>query len=161
MKAEHLRETIKHFEQKLETQLQEVIYTKKVINDLHREIGEPEPYQDGEMVVTRKKGIGVLRPDQFYGKPLATVVKEILEMKGEPSTVNDICDILSTGGYDFGSKDLTNARVGVGVSLSKNPAFHRLPDKKNYGLKEWYPEVKNKKTKTQKEESNENEESIE
>ena len=78
-------------------------------------------------------------PDQFYNKPLATAVREVLEMrKRRPATSQEIHAALKTGGFAFESRDDENAMRGMAVSISKNTAlFARLPNGL-IGLNEWY-----------------------
>lgn len=58
------------------------------------------------------------------------------------------------GGYQFETKDDNNAMRGMRISMAKNIKFHKLPNGK-WGLKEWYPNVKEDKEKEVETESNE------
>jgi hypothetical protein len=92
---------------------------------------------------------GPLKADQFYGKPLATAVREYMEMRGAPSsggqgaaTVKDIFASLKQGGFAFDTKNDENAMRGLRISLAKNTTtFHKLPNGQ-FGLLSWYPNAK-------------------
>jgi hypothetical protein len=60
-----------------------------------------------------------IRPDQFYGQPLASAVRTILEMRKQQdlgaATVKEIFEALTMGGYQFNTK---NDEVAV-ASLRK------------------------------------------
>ncbi len=138
---------------KLEAQEQTVRDTKKMINDLLRHIGKEPMFADlAEPSSTRSMSI---RPDQFYGRPLATVAKEVLEAKGHAMPAQDIMDALERGGYDFdaqGWKEKDRLR-NFSITLAKNTTgFHRLPNG-HFGLPKWYPEAVNRKqsAKTERE----------
>lgn len=107
-----------------------------------------------ETVVT-----GPIRPDQFYGQPLAGAVRVILEMRKAANlgaaTVNEIYDALKAGGFKFDTKTEDIARKSLRNSLVKNIlVFHKLPNG-TIGLTSWYPKAKNHKSNN----SDENEES--
>ncbi len=87
-----------------------------------------------------------VRPDQFYGQPLASAVRTILEMRRQQNlgaaTVNEVFDALTAGGYQFNTKSDDVARQSLRNSLSKNTVtFHKLPNGR-FGLLGWYPNVK-------------------
>ena len=81
----------------------------------------------------------------------ASAVREILEMRKAgglgAASVNEIYDMLVTGGFHFDAKDDENAKRSLRISLTKNSAlFHRVPNGQ-YGLLSWYPAVKTPKDK--------------
>jgi hypothetical protein len=96
---------------------------------------------------------GPLKADQFYGKPLATAVREYMEMRGSPSsggrgaaTVKEIFAALKEGGFAFDTKNDENAMRGLRISLAKNTVtFHKLPNGQ-FGLLAWYPNAKQPKS---------------
>ena len=100
----------------------------------------------------------IMRRDQFFGVPLATAVKQYLEMRGDPktggqgaATVNEVFAALKQGGFAFETKNDENAKRALRVSLSKNTAaFVRVAGagEAAYGLKEWYPAAKEVKTQS-------------
>lgn len=87
-----------------------------------------------------------IRSDQFYGQPLASAVRTILEMRKQQNlgaaTNNEIYDSLITGGFQFQTKSEDVARASLRNSLSKNTTtFHKLPNSR-FGLLSWYPNAK-------------------
>lgn len=126
---------------KLQGQEQMVLDTKKTINGLHHHMGKPPMFDLDEAV--KPRSTLAIRPDQYYGKPMATMVKEILEAHGQAMSAADIIAILEKGGYDFSKhdwKDKDRLRAFT-ITLSKNIlGFHRLPNG-FFGLPAWYPEA--------------------
>jgi len=87
-----------------------------------------------------------IRSDQFYGQPLASAVRTILEMRRQQNlgvaTNNEIYDSLIAGGYQFHTKSEDVARASLRNSLSKNTVtFHKLPNGQ-FGLLAWYPNAR-------------------
>lgn len=125
---------------KLETQERDVLKTKKTINNLLEHIGQPPMFEEVE---EKSRANLTVRPDQFYGRPLATVAREVLEARAHAMAAQEIIDILERGGYDFaaqGWKEKDRLRSFT-ITLSKNVnAFHRLPNG-FFGLAKWYPEA--------------------
>jgi len=116
---------------------------KRVVNGLCAGAGRPEIYHDID--AASAVNLGNIQSDQYYGQPLATAMRAILEMRKAtgrgPATVREIYDTLMQGGFKFEAKD-ENALRGLRQSLTKNSAvFHKLPNG-SYGLLEWYPNAK-------------------
>jgi hypothetical protein len=136
--------------EELQTQLDQVADTKRTVNTLCRRIGKEPQFPDVATESVNAASIRI-RPDQFYGRALATSVEEFLENRkkttGEQAcTPSDILAGLEAGGFDFkaqGWKDNDRLR-SMAVTLGKNPKFHRLPNG-TYGLISWYPGVAAKK----------------
>ncbi|MGX9572540.1 hypothetical protein [Mesorhizobium sp. f-mel] len=117
---------------------------KRMVNQLCDYAGRPHMYADAQLIVGA--GAGLIRPDQFYGQPLASAIRFYLEMRfarGQgAATVREIFDALKQGGFKFETKDDANAERGLRQSLTKNSVtFHKLPNG-TYGLLEWYPNAK-------------------
>jgi len=114
---------------------------KAIINELCVKHGLPARYAPSELE-SRSGGTFKIRSDQFHGRPMATCVKELLEMRRAanlgPATINEILDSLIEGAYEVGAKNTQIARVSLYNSLGKNPAFYKLPNKQ-WGLRAWYP----------------------
>jgi hypothetical protein len=136
-------------------QLQAEIKKAKLAANAIAEIdGAPCPYpgadDDAEVVVTS------FHSDDFYGQPLATCVRRILEARKAtgpgPATVADIHDALVAGGYAFDTKDEATAKNSLRTSLGKNPQFHKLPTG-TWGLIAWYPKARNKPNENGKDEN--------
>jgi hypothetical protein len=127
---------------KLEAQIRE---KKTTVNTLCGVAGREKMYQldEPEQAVPSR-----IRPDQFYGQPLASAVRIILEMRKQQNlgaaTNNEIYDALTAGGYTFNTKSDDVARASLRNSLSKNTVtFHKLPNGR-FGLLSWYPNAKAK-----------------
>ncbi|MGY2991189.1 hypothetical protein [Bradyrhizobium sp. USDA 4508] len=122
---------------------------KKTVNTLCGVAGREEMYvlmdtPEAAAMPTR------IRPDQFYGQPLASAVRTILEMRKQQNlgaaTNNEIFDALIAGGYTFNTKSDDVARASLRNSLSKNTVtFHKLPNGR-FGLLSWYPNAKQSKS---------------
>jgi len=148
--TDHIRKTIEEVQNKVRVSEEETARLKRMANELAGMAGMSAIYAQVESNET--PSISSIRRDQWYGQPLATAIREFLEMRRAanigPATVNEIFDALTTGGFKFETKDDDNSKRGLRISLTKNTSiFHRLPDKKHYGLLEWYPDVKDKKVK--------------
>jgi hypothetical protein len=149
--------------EELQNQLDQVADTKRTINTLCRRIGKEPQFPE---VATESVGSASIRirPDQFYGRPLATSVEEFLENRkratgDQACTPNDILAGLEAGGFHFkaqGWKDNDRLRA-MSITLGKNPKFHRLPNG-TYGLISWYPGVAAKKERPGKNGATETEE---
>jgi len=161
--SSHYDQTIAELQKKLREQEVEVIKTKDMINRLCEFAGKPVIYTDTELQPSA--GVASIRSDQFYGQPLATAVRQILEMRQSadlgPATVRELYETLREGGYHFETKDEKNAMRGLRISLSKNVAlFHKLPNGR-FGLLSWYPKAKRTRVKLIQNEHDNQQESIE
>ena len=143
--SDHIKKTINDIEAKLKPIEVEAKKLKTTINQLCQVAGLPERYRidadEPETSIPTEIG-----SDQFYGQPLATCVRTYLEMREaagneRTSTVAEIYDALVQGGYRFESKNGDYAKRGLRQSLTKNTAFHKLPNGR-YGLTAWYPNAK-------------------
>jgi hypothetical protein len=148
--SDHILKTIEQAKDELRKQEEAVVTTKKLINQLCAFGGIPPMYQDAELQSDITQPAAVRR-NAFFGKPLATCVREFLEMrKDKPvkeAALNEIIEALKEGGFDLErvSKDKDDARRGVAITLAKNPQFIRLPND-DWGLLSWYPNMKRAKT---------------
>lgn len=91
-----------------------------------------------------------IRSDQFYGQPLASAVRTILEMRRQQNqgaaSVNEIHDALVAGGYQFNTKSEDVSKNSLRNSLAKNTVtFHKLPNGR-FGLLSWYPKAQKSST---------------
>jgi hypothetical protein len=143
---EHIDQTIEELKAKVIEKEQELNETKKMANNLCQMFGRPPLY-----VITDQPTIvltGQLKGDEYYGRPLATVITTVLEARKAqgigPATVREIYDQMMAGGYQFEAKDADNSMRGMRISMAKNPKFHKLPNGK-WGLTEWYPNIKESK----------------
>jgi hypothetical protein len=139
MSNEHVLKTIEMVQAQVRELEQQTLEKKRVANDLCKLADRPPCYADtqGTSAVTTS-----IRADEFYGKPLATAVRSILEKRAAANlgaaTVSELYESLVIGGMAFEVKNDANAKRGLYSSLSKNQAFHKLPNG-TYGLSEWYP----------------------
>src|SRR5713226_2500886 len=148
--SDHIQKTIEEALVKLREQEQQVIKTKTLINSLREWAGQPALFPDSE--TNSSTQTGPLRRDEYYGQALSTVVREVLVKRREaglgPASVDEIYHAMLEGGYAFETSNEENAKRGLRISLTKNSAtFHRLPQG-GYGLKEWYPNIKESKART-------------
>ncbi len=140
----HAQQTIADLEallQKLNAESQKI---KSAINCLYDVMGEPPKYDLDE----KPEQMSGQRPDEYYGRPLATVVTKVLEKRQVAeqgaASLDEIFNQLIMGGFDFTGKNEGIKKRGLAISMSKNPKFHRLPND-TWGLFEWYPGVKDSK----------------
>lgn len=133
--SDRLNAAIDELQEQLESQLQEVAETKRVINGLRKRANLPPLYED---VVAEQNGN--IRPDQFYGKAFATAAQEYLERRKQACSAADVLEGLTKGGFDFRTtswKEDDRLR-SVAISLAKNNLkFHKLPNN-TFGLTSWY-----------------------
>lgn len=147
---EYARQTIEAMQAKICEYEQEVVKKKKGINAILDSFGKQPIYSDLEP--SASTDAGPIHPGQFYGQPLATAVRSILTRRrlanknAGPATVTEIYDALATGGYLFETTEPENAKRGLRNSIGKNAIFHKLPTG-HYGLTEWFPNIKQPKTK--------------
>jgi hypothetical protein len=141
---------LERLESRLQRELEQVKKTKTAINAICEAFDQPVRYPDADQEIQASQ----IRSDLFYGQPLATCVRSILEMRRSANrgaaTVNEIHAALTAGGYAFETKDENNAKRGLRISLSKNPIFHKVPGGE-WGLLEWYPNAKVDKKEDQEE----------
>jgi hypothetical protein len=139
---------IEALESKLKILEDDLILKKKLINQLYEAAGEGPKYTDIQLTPSAKGASHAILEDQFFGQPLATSVKWILERRKASGlsaiSLTELCDILKGGGYAFDNKDETIARRNVAITLGKNPSFMKVPGSNNIGLAEWYPNAKRK-----------------
>jgi hypothetical protein len=150
MNNDRLSIAIEELEAQLQSQLEELAETKKVINSLLKRMGQPPRFTDVAV-----EQVGTMRRDQFYGKPLATCLQEIIGAKKQACTLDEMLSLLAQGNFDFkvtGWKEDDRAR-SLAISMSKNPVFHRLPNG-SWGLLSMYPEVMARKAKEKKQANN-------
>lgn len=145
--TDHVRQTIALVQEQVSKLEAELIEKKRMVNSLCSLIGQPVLYTDAELVVS--KSAGPMRADAYYGQPMATAIRMILERRKAanlgPCTANEIYDSLVEGGYKFNTANEEYAKRGLYSALSKNTAtFHKLPNGL-YGLLEWYPGVRESK----------------
>lgn len=116
---------------------------KRLANMLCEQYEMPPAYSDMELS-DKPSGVGAIKRDQFYGKPLASATRQYLEMRSASNlgaaSLDEIFQALRQGGFVFEGKNDGIKRRGLSISLAKNTAtFHRIPDTEVFGLASWYP----------------------
>ena len=85
------------------------------------------------------KGTTYIKPDQFFNKPLATAVREYLQMRRGAASVDEIYAALERGGFEFVGKNEAIKKRGLQISLSKSRRiFAYLKASDTFGLWEFY-----------------------
>lgn len=148
--SEEFTPAIRRLQQDIQAKEAEILGLKQTVNTLSGYAGMPPVYSNLEN--TPSAELGSLRRDQFFGVPLATAVKDYLNMRGDPkaggvgaATVNEIFAALKEGGFAFDAKNDENAKRGLRISLAKNvSAFRKVPGAGEgaFGLADWYPAAK-------------------
>lgn len=147
---DHFIQSIEALLARIKEQETEINKNKTAVNALCAILNRPLMFPSTEQA-NQTVGLNNLRGDEFYGQPLSTVIRSILEARkasggSGAATVAEIYGVMVEGGYGFETTDEENAKRALRISLTKNSqTFHKLPNGK-YGLKEWYPNVKEKKT---------------
>jgi hypothetical protein len=148
--SDHILKTLEQAKDELRKHEEAVMNTKRFINQLCAFGGMPPQFNDAELQTSTpgtSLGAITIRRNAFFGRPLATCVREYLEMrKDKPvkeATLVEIVDALKEGGFDLDkiSEKADDAKRGVAITLAKNPQFYRLPND-DWGLLAWYPNVK-------------------
>ena len=140
-----IEQAVKPLEDKLQLALAEVKKLKNAINTYYEAMGQTIKYID-----VGQEGVqgAAPRPDEYYGRPLATVTAEVLEKRKKAgigaATLDQLFTELSHGGFKFEGKNEGIQKRGLAISMSKNQKFHKLPND-TWGLTKWYPDVKDKK----------------
>lgn len=150
---EHIRRTIDDLKRSIRKKEEDLAGIKRTVNLLCEQEGEASLYVEADIGANASPSYSI-NPDTFYGQALNTSIREILEMnravgKG-PASVREIYDMLVKGGYQFTTTVAQNAQRGLRISLGKSSqTFHKLPNG-SFGLKEWYPDVKDRRSRNDK-----------
>jgi hypothetical protein len=131
----------------------EALRWKIFVNGADELAGREPRYSDASVPTTPpsatvpsvKAAIKAWMAGDFFGKPLATAVKTVLQTRYEaagkpsPASVDEIRDALLQGTYDFGTTNAEQQRQSIRISLGKNSVtFVKLPNTDLFGLPEWY-----------------------
>ena len=145
--SEQIKNAIESLYGEMEILNQKMTEIKKSINNLSAIIDEEQPFKDLEL--TSVIGGNNIRPDQYFGKGLATAVKEYLKARGRAATPQEIYEALKSGGFEFtGTKGEKIQMRNLAISLSKNSTdFVYVKNSNAYGLWEFYPEKKREREK--------------
>src|SRR6185437_11622064 len=112
--SDHIIQTIADLEKKVKEYEDHALRVKTTINELCAMAGLPPRYAAAALQTAAKGGALTIRSDQFHARPVATIVREYLDMrKGAdigPATTEEIFDALAEGGYEFKTKNEQIAR---------------------------------------------------
>ena len=119
MADEFVDKTIEKAKAQVAALAEQLRVKKLMVNGLCEMADRPPFYTDID-VETKPTSI-VQRDDEFYGKPLATVVRTILDRRQASNlgaaSVNEIYAAMVDGGYHFGGKNEDNNKRGLYVTL--------------------------------------------
>ena len=139
--ADHVDLTIQQACEEVDRLAAEVAKKKAGVNAVCELFNRPPIYEDIE-APTRKSVTPAGRPDRFVGKPMAVVIRTILDARHAadvgPADVDTIHGEMIAGGYAFNSKNVDDQKLGLSVSLTKNSKVFRKVGKDLWGLNEWY-----------------------
>lgn len=160
---DHIQKSIETLVEKIREQENELLQTKHAVNALRAVLKQPPLYTDLD-ADKPAASLNNLRGDEFYGQPLSTVVRRILEARKAAgdgaASVNEIYDSMVAGGFKFETNNEDNAKRSLRISLTKNSqAFHKLPNGK-YGMREWYPGIKDKPKAAEKDDQKDDDEDM-
>jgi len=149
---DNIKKTIEDMQVELRKHEEQVVTTKRLINQLCVYAKMEQMYPDSELEVS--SGAVSVQRNSFFGRPLTGCVRDYLEMRKRSNLgaapLNDIFEALKAGGYDLqtiSAKGEADQKRGVAISLGKNTVtFIRLPTD-DWGLLEWYPNIREKKKK--------------
>jgi hypothetical protein len=143
---ESTKTTIEKYQAKMELLEAQVRKIKISINSLCELENEPPIYDVGDETSGPFAKPQAIRSDQYFGRPIATVVKEILTARFERQlgaiSLDDLFSLMLQGGFDFEGKDESSKKRSLAITVGKNPAFIRVPSSNHIGLSEWYPGAK-------------------
>jgi hypothetical protein len=143
------QKTIEKVKAQIDALEEELVKKKEMVNSLCEMESEPPMFPN----VARNSSTGAItfRTDQFYGRPVATSVKEILEQRHVRNlgaiSLDELFTTMKEGGFIFENKDEKIAKRNLAITLSMNPAFRRIPPSGHIGLNEWYSNIPKKKDK--------------
>jgi hypothetical protein len=148
--SDHIIKTIEQLKDEI-AKVEEAVRPKKSLaNQLCEMAGIPPAYSGIDDPSAAPQPM-MIRRNAFYGKPLSTCMKEILEMRVnlpvKEATLEEIFAGLKQGGYDLDASGANEAdqKRGVSIALGKNSqTFHRVASG-DYGLVAWYPNIREKR----------------
>lgn len=138
MHDEHVDRTIELVQGQIRDLERALADKKKMVNSLCELVGRDAPYANVEPSTAGT----VLRTDEFYKRPLASVVRTILERRAIASlgaaSIDAIYADMIRGGFQFDAKNDGTAKRSLATSLAKSTyLFHKLPNG-DFGLTAWY-----------------------
>jgi hypothetical protein len=134
---------IASWQRKLEEHERAAAKIKMTINQALDLEGRPPLYAEADLAPSTPQAFS-FKQDAFFGKPLASCVRQILEQRGSATNQDELYDQLVKGGFDFEAKSVDLSKRNLAISLGKNMLFQRTPNGL-WGLRDWYPNSKGKK----------------
>jgi hypothetical protein len=149
---EEIQAQMRPLQEQIKPVLDQIDSKKKLVNQLCHAAGAEPFYPEVDSEKAATIGLGPILPDQYFGKPVATVVRDILERRKRAGLsaipLADLYEAMKAGGFEFDNKDPEIARRNVAITLGKNTqTFTRVPSTGSWGLAEWYPNA-GKRNKT-------------
>lgn len=162
---DYLRQTLEHYRQQKQAQLEDLRKTEALILHFEKELGEASGTESGEAVPLDYGNVGELRssppravaiePDDFFGMTQTQAAKAYLLRVKKAVSIDQIVDALQRGGANLGGVD---PKKTLSVSLARNPLREFVSPREGYfGLREFYPnlpkavsKLKHKKKKKKK-----------
>lgn len=145
---DYLRQTLEHYRQQRQTQLEEIHKTEALIAHFEKELGESatvEPSQGIEFVKSAgdlrapEPRVGDIRPDEFYGMTQTQAARAYLQRVKRAVSIEQIVEALRNGGAQLGGAD---PKKTLYVSLARNPErLFVIPKEGYFGLREFYPNL--------------------
>lgn len=117
------KKMIEQMEAKLVEAMEGVRKWKHAINAVCEVAGEAPRYDIADETTSTALPGPRYGPSEFYGEPLASVVKRLLEEHGG-LTDDQLFDYMKSGGFKFDLNE-SKAKAGLRISLGKNSAFDK------------------------------------
>lgn len=147
--SDYLRQTLEHYRQQRQAQLEELRKTEALIAHFEKELGEAsttELTQSGIEFVNLSADIrppepraSDVRPDEFYGMTQTQAAKAYLQRMKRAVSIEQIVEALKNGGAQLGGAD---PKKTLYVSLARNPERQFvIPREGFFGLREFYPNL--------------------
>lgn len=125
---ESVRCVLERLTQKLAAAQAEVRRLKRSINDMLEAADEAPQFdlaaEEDAPSATQASRRRQYRRDEFFGQPLAGVVRQLIEDNGALNE-DELYRLMLSGGYVFAEKDESKAKTNLKISLGKNQAFGR------------------------------------
>ena len=146
---DYLRQTLEHYRQQRQAQLEGIRKTEALIAHLEKELGESasvESSQTGTEFVNLAADVRPpeprivdIRPDEFYGMTQTQAAKAYLLRVKRAVSIDQIVEALRNGGAQLGGAD---PKKTLYVSLARNPERQFVIPREGYfGLREFYPNL--------------------
>lgn len=140
-------------EESIRPVMDQINANKRLINQLCQAAGVPSMHPEVEQTASTTMRLGPTRTDEYTGRPLATVIREIMEQRKAINLgaihIDELYDTMKAGGFVFDHKDGATAKRNMAISLGKNAVFARIGESSNWGLSDWYPSLKREKSRAQ------------